>query len=169
MKPQTSTANITYDGIFVQSSTSLANETKEATILEWLFKEENEDREVQHCEVSPEQYGQGYKIIQRMGYLGTCPLGKHQQGIIKPIKLQTKSMNDKNGLGYHLYASSNQKQNSYQQLKWRKKTLHQASQEVNREKTQAEYQKEQEELAIKREEEDYNKVPKVLAGTRQEV
>lgn len=70
-----------------------------------------------------------------MGYLGTSPLGKCQEGIIKPTKLHTKSTNDKNGLGYHLEESSNKKHTSHQQPKWRKNILHQTSQEVNTQQT----------------------------------
>lgn len=76
MKPQTSLANVIYDGTFVQSSTSFANEIEELVVVKWLYRVENEDREVQHCEISLEQYGKGYQIIQRMGYSGTGPLGK---------------------------------------------------------------------------------------------
>lgn len=98
---------------------------------------------MQCCEISPKQYGKGYKIIQHMGYSGTGPLGKHQKGIIKPIKLQTKSTNDKTRLGYPLEESSNQKHTSHQQPKWRKKILHQTSQEVNAHQTREENEKEQ--------------------------
>lgn len=35
-----------------------------------------------------------------MGSSGTGHLGKHQKGIVEPIQLQTKSVNDKAELGY---------------------------------------------------------------------
>lgn len=112
MKPQTSTPNVIYDGLFVQSSTSLADEIEEDVVLKWLFKEDSENKEVQHCEISLTQYGPGYKMIQRMGYSCTGPLGKNQEGIIEPIHLQTKSTNDKAGLGYNPGKTSDQKHTS---------------------------------------------------------
>lgn len=62
-----------------------------------------------------------------MGYLGIDPLGKHQEGIIEPIKLQTKSTNDKIGLGYHLNKPTWQKRKSYRPCK--------IPEEVNKQKT----------------------------------
>lgn len=62
-------------------------------------------------------------MIQRMGYSGTSPLAKHQQGIVEPIQLQTKSANGKAGLGYNPRKSSDQKHTSHHQPKWRKKIL----------------------------------------------
>lgn len=95
------------------------------------FQEENGNREEQYSDISLEQYGLGYRMIQCMGYSCTGPLGKCQEGIIEPIKLQTKSTNDKTGLGYHLEESSNKKHASHQQPKRRKNILPPTSQEVN--------------------------------------
>lgn len=74
-KLSTTLAKIIYDGTFVQSSTSLKNEIEEAVAFEWLYKEVDENREVQCYEISLEQYGKGYKIVQQMGYSRTDPLG----------------------------------------------------------------------------------------------
>lgn len=63
MKPQTSTPNAIYDGIFVQSSTSLVDEIEEEVVLKRIFKEDSENKEVQHYDISPEQYDSGYKMI----------------------------------------------------------------------------------------------------------
>lgn len=83
-KPSNIPTQIIYDGTFIQSSASLATEIEEAAILQWLYKED-EDEEVQHSEISPEKYGKGYKIVYKMGYLGMGPLGSKQGGIIEQI------------------------------------------------------------------------------------
>lgn len=81
MRTQTLTPNIIYDGLFVHSSTSLVDEIEEDVVLKWLFKEDSQNEEVRHFDISPTQYGPSYKMIQRMGYPGIGPLGKHKEGI----------------------------------------------------------------------------------------
>lgn len=87
----------------------MADEIEEDVVLNWLFKEDSQNEEVRHCEISSNQYGPSYKMIQHMGYSGTGPLGKEKEGITEPIHLQTKSKNDKVGLGYDPKKTSDQK------------------------------------------------------------
>lgn len=143
------------------------DEIKKDDVLNWLFKEESQNEEVRHCEISSNQYGPSYKMIQRMGYLGIGPLGKHQEGITKPIQLQTKSTNDKVGLGYNPKKKSDQKHVS--KSKWQKRISPLTLQEADAQQTKAECRKEKEESAVKKEEIVYAQALMVSATIIQEV
>lgn len=73
MNPHTSTPNIIYDGLFIQSSTFVVDEIEKDVVLKWFFKEDSTNKEIRHCEISLTRYGPGYKMIQRMGYSSTSP------------------------------------------------------------------------------------------------
>lgn len=169
MRPQTSTPKVIYDGTFIQSSTSLASEIEGDDVLKSFFKEDSADKEIRHCEISPTQYGLGYKMLQHMGYSGTGPLGKYQKGIVEPIQLQTKSTNDKAGLGYDPRKSSDQKHTSHHQCKWKKKVLPLTTQEIDTQQTQEDCDGEQKELPTQGEEIDGNQVPVISAMIPHEV
>jgi hypothetical protein len=47
-----------------------------------------------------EQYGKGFSILENMGYEGQGPIGKRKDGIIEPVQLITKDVNEKIRLGY---------------------------------------------------------------------
>lgn len=76
---------INFDGKFIQVGT-LAKETEDKDILNWLYKDEEETR-VTSLEVTipTHQYGNGFRIMKQMGYKGKGPIGKCQEGITKPI------------------------------------------------------------------------------------
>lgn len=150
MRTQTSASNTIYDGLFIQSSTSLADEIEADVVLNWLFKEDSPNEEVRHHEISSNQYGRGYKMIQRMGYLGTGPLGKQKEGITEPIQLQTKSTHDKAGLRYNPKKTSEQKHVS--KSKGLKKILPLTLHEANTKQMKEECRKEKEESTVKKEE-----------------
>lgn len=57
-----------FDGMFIQEGT-LADETEDRDVLNWLYKDE-EDTQATMLRVTlpAEQYGNGLRIMQRMGY-----------------------------------------------------------------------------------------------------
>lgn len=66
-----------------------------------LYKDEEEIRLATIEVVVPtEQYGNGFWIMQQMGYKGKGPIGKYQEEIIEPLQLHSQFARDKIGLRY---------------------------------------------------------------------
>lgn len=88
------------DGSFVKAGT-LAEETDDKDVLQWLYKDEPESQpEVNNVSILVEQYGKGYDIMRKMGYGGSGPVGKRKEGISKPIQPPSQLPKDKSKLGY---------------------------------------------------------------------
>lgn len=103
-----------FDGAFARDGT-LSEETEDKDILNWLYKDENETiATTTEVSIPIEHYGNGYKIMQKIGYEGKGQIGKHREGILEPIFSHTQSKEDILGLGY---SRSNQKQHTYQHPK----------------------------------------------------
>lgn len=143
-----------FDGKFIKART-LAEEMEDKDILNWLYKDEEETMSTSKEVIIPiEWYGNGFLMMQSMGYKGKGPLGKHLSGIIETIKLQTKSKKHKASLRYNHNEASNKKKHPCQNPKSRKKTshkedpwqvkLHQAMQELKEKQDQEAHEKEQE-------------------------
>lgn len=67
-----------FDGKFILMGT-LAIESDSKDILSWLYKDEEEIKVATLEVVIPiEKYGNGFRIMQHMGYKGKGPIGKCQ-------------------------------------------------------------------------------------------
>lgn len=64
-------------------------------VNQWLYKEEDD---INLIKLPLDQYGNGFRMLQKHGYDGTTGLGPHKQGRIEPILPQENLKNQ--GLGY---------------------------------------------------------------------
>lgn len=89
-----------FDGKFIQVGT-LTEELEDKDILNWLYKDEEETKAAAlEVTIPAQQYGNGFRIMQQMGYKGKGPIGKRQEGITKPIQPHSQLTKDKSRLGY---------------------------------------------------------------------
>jgi len=80
---------------------NLEDESDEKDILQWLYKDEaSSSMQHNHPTIPTEQYGQGFQMLQRMGYEGHGPLSSRKDGITEPIQSHTLTARDTTGLGY---------------------------------------------------------------------
>lgn len=108
-----------FDGAFVKAGT-FVEETKDKDILSWFYKDENETiATTTKVNIPIEQYCNGYKIMQNMGYEGKGPIVKWNECISEPIYPHTQYKEDKSRLGY---PKLKKKQHNYQHPRWRNKT-----------------------------------------------
>lgn len=142
--------------------------------MNWLYKDEEEIRAATINITNPiEQYGKGFKIMQRMGCQGKCLIGKCQEGITEPIQPHSQLTKDKSGLGYDQHIQPVQKQDHHQNPRWKihvtyqeeswKEALHRAAAKISKEQKDEEYEKQQEEISIQREEASYKHIHHVQA------
>ncbi|XP_057823738.1 uncharacterized protein LOC131035963 [Cryptomeria japonica] len=84
-----------------ERTSTLAEETKDKYVLQWLYKDEAKAQlEVNNVSIPIEKYGKGYDIMRKMGYGGNSPIGKRKEGILEPIKPPSQHTKDKSGLGF---------------------------------------------------------------------
>lgn len=100
-KPSNSKELTINEGIgMVKDKVSLSEENEEKVVLQWLYKEDKQDEDVKHVEISPRKYGKGYNIMKQMGYKGKLLIGTNDKGLIEPIHMEFYNSKEKKRLGY---------------------------------------------------------------------
>ena len=85
-KKKPSASAMTLFGTFVQSSIPLEAEKEEQTIKDWIYRGENDEKEVTiTTPISPQQYGKGYKLLANMGYQGHGSLIGNKKALTEPL------------------------------------------------------------------------------------
>ena len=101
-KKKPSASTMTLFGTFVQSSIPLEDEKEEQAIRDWIYRGENDEKEVTiTTPISPEQYGKGYKLLNNMGYQGHGSLNGNNKALTEPLShTQGRIARDTTGLGF---------------------------------------------------------------------
>lgn len=89
-----------FDGKFIQVGT-VTEESEDKDILNWLYKDEEETRATSlEVTIPTQKHGNGFRIMQWMGYKGKGPISKPQLCITEPIQHHSQLTKDKSRLGY---------------------------------------------------------------------
>ncbi|XP_059077928.1 uncharacterized protein LOC131876522 [Cryptomeria japonica] len=103
-------------GKFMEKGT-LVDESNDKDILQWLCKDKDESKEeASNVKLLTDQYGNGFEIMQKMGYDGKGPIGKIKEGIVEPIQPTSSNTREKTGLGYNKKMKEEVTQNLYEQI-----------------------------------------------------
>lgn len=96
---------------------TLVDETNHKYILQWFYKDENESKEeASNINLPIDQYGNRFKIIQKMGYDGKGPIKKWKEGIVEPIQPTFSNIRENIGLGYKEEIKEEANHNIYDQI-----------------------------------------------------
>lgn len=97
-KPSKEKSITIHDETFIKVTIPLEDEEEERVVLAWLYKGENQDKEVKHYDIPSHKHGRGYKTVKR--HRGEGPIGRYKKGLIDPIEVHFKWLDDTTSLGF---------------------------------------------------------------------